>query len=355
MAQSTVKKLKVGVAGLGRMGQRHALHFLNIVPRAELVAVCTIVPHEIDYAKKELVPQGVRVYDSYDDLLQDSEIEAIVIATSTASHGEFIIKAIHANKHVLTEKPIADNLEEAEKIVNLVKENPHLKVTVGFSRRFDASYRNAYKRVADGLIGRPTVLYSQTGDKWPEGFIKNYGSTMGGIWLDMGIHDVDLMYWFLGEDSKLKSISSVGVCVVEPELESTGFKDNALALVEFYDGKVAQLSTSGIQAAGQEDNFAITGTKAKITVNNEPQSNFVKIHDQYGIRKEVPQNYFERFSEAFVLEANEFTSAVLDNKPVAVTVEQATRALRTVDLLNEALSTGKKLFFDRDGNRVDHL
>lgn len=101
-----VQRLKIACAGLGRMGSRHALNFLNRTPRAELVAVFTPAPHEIEWARKELEPHGVTIYTSYEEMLKHPELAAVMIATVTAAHAEEAIMAIEADKHVLCEKPL---------------------------------------------------------------------------------------------------------------------------------------------------------------------------------------------------------------------------------------------------------
>lgn len=104
-------KLKIGVAGLGRMGKRHALNFFQSVPRAELVAVSTPDAEEREWAKEHLAPSGVAVYENHDDMLKHSGLEAVCIASATAVHAAQAIAAIEAGKHVLCEKPLATSAE----------------------------------------------------------------------------------------------------------------------------------------------------------------------------------------------------------------------------------------------------
>jgi len=105
------KKLKIACAGLGRMGKRHALHFLNRTPRAELVAASTPDDTEIQWAKQNLEPFGVRLYKDYDEMLKQEGLEAVVIASVTTVHAEQAIKAIEANLHCLCEKPLSTSVE----------------------------------------------------------------------------------------------------------------------------------------------------------------------------------------------------------------------------------------------------
>ncbi len=131
---------------------------------------------------------------------------------------------------------------------------PSLKVICGFSRRFDASYRDAYDKLKAGVIGTPSVFRSQTCDKLdPSGFFVEYAQFSGGIFVDCSIHDIDLALWFFGDDSRVKSVSAIGITAVEPGLRKYNDRDNALGLVEFWGGKIAQLFCSRMMAAGQED------------------------------------------------------------------------------------------------------
>jgi myo-inositol 2-dehydrogenase/D-chiro-inositol 1-dehydrogenase len=107
----SAQRLKIGCAGLGRMGKRHALNFLERTPRAELVAASSPDPVELEWAKVHLEPFGVRLYQNYDDMLKHEGLVAVVVASATAVHAEQAIKAIEADKHVLCEKPISTNVE----------------------------------------------------------------------------------------------------------------------------------------------------------------------------------------------------------------------------------------------------
>jgi myo-inositol 2-dehydrogenase/D-chiro-inositol 1-dehydrogenase len=93
------------------MGKRHALHFLERTPRAQLVAASTPDDAEITWAKQHLEPFGVRLYKDYDEMLRHEGLQAVVIASVTTVHAEQAIKAIDANLHVLCEKPLSTSVE----------------------------------------------------------------------------------------------------------------------------------------------------------------------------------------------------------------------------------------------------
>lgn len=106
-----IQRLQIACAGLGRMGKRHALHFLNRTPRAELVAASTPDETEFQWARVNLEPYGVRLYRDYDEMLKQEGLQAVVIASVTTVHAEQAIKAIKANLHVLCEKPLSTSIE----------------------------------------------------------------------------------------------------------------------------------------------------------------------------------------------------------------------------------------------------
>ncbi|KAJ5317357.1 hypothetical protein PENANT_c034G05670 [Penicillium antarcticum] len=350
------EKLQVAVAGIGRMGMRHARHFATLTPRAELIAVASPVQAELDAAKKEF---GCRTYLSFADMLaKEKTLQAVVVASATTVHAEQAIKAIEAGKHVLCEKPLSTSPEVSQSVVDAYrksqKKNPNQKVICGFSRRFDASYRDAYKRMANGDIGTPSVFRSQTCDKLdPSGFFVAYAEFSGGIFVDCSIHDIDLALWFFGEESRVKSVTAVGITAVQPDLRKHNDRDNAVGIVEFYGGKIAQLYCSRMMAAGQMDCTEVFGTTGQIAINTQPQSNLVNLFESTGVRREIPPDYYGRFREAFITEANEFTASCLDNLPAPMSLEGAVAAVRVGCALQESLISGKKIEFDESGKRVE--
>jgi len=104
------KKLKIAAAGLGRMGKRHALNFLNRTPRAELVAAFSPDQEELAWGKLNLEPYGVTLYDDYQKMLEHPGLNAVVIGTATSVHAEEAIQAMRKDLHVLCEKPLSTNI-----------------------------------------------------------------------------------------------------------------------------------------------------------------------------------------------------------------------------------------------------
>lgn len=95
--------------------------------------------------------------------------------------------------------------------------------------------------------------------------------------------------WFFGANSRVKSISAVGNTAVEPDLRKYNDRDNAVGLVEFWDGRIAFLYASRMMVASQEDVTEVIGIKGKLAINTQPAMNHVNIYDAGGIRREIPQ------------------------------------------------------------------
>lgn len=106
-----LRKLQIAAAGLGRMGKRHALNFLERTPRAELVAAFSPDASELEWAREHLAPHGVKLYSSYDEMIRQPGLDAVVIGTATPVHAEEAIKAMDLNLHVLCEKPLSTNID----------------------------------------------------------------------------------------------------------------------------------------------------------------------------------------------------------------------------------------------------
>ena len=188
----------------------------------------------------------------------------------------------------------------------------------------------------------------------PSGFFVAYAQFSGGIFVDCNIHDIDLALWFFGQDSVVKSVAAFGITAVQPDLRKYGDVDNGVGVVEFWGGKIACFYSSRMMAAGQHDMTEIVGTEGKISVNTNPIMNLVEMSEPTGIRREIPPHYYGRFEQAFVVEANEFTECCLDDKPLPFEFAGAVQAVKIGCALQESLRTGKKLWFDETGRRVEH-
>lgn len=226
----------------------------------------------------------------------------------------------------------------------------------GFSRRFDASYRDASEKIFQKkAIGSPFMVRSNTCDLRDEsGFFVRYASRNGGIFVDCAIHDIDLSLWYLNNPVP-KACWAAGTLQHHPELKDLSDVDNAVGVVEFWGGKIAYFYCSRTQAHGHDVCTEITGTDGKLMVNVIPKQNNVVLADKLGMRHEVQPEYWQRFQDAFALEANEFVDAILNGKEVPVKLETGITVMKIGQGLQHALLTGEVVRFNEDGEQLNKL
>ena len=333
----TSSPLRIGIAGVGRMGRHHAANLAHRVLGAELVAACSPVADELVWARDAL---GVaHVYGEYTRLLAHPGLEAVFLATPTTLHADQIIEGLRAGKHVFSEKPLALNIADCLRVEEEAAKHPRQKVMIGYVRRFDPSYRDAYDKIKSGAIGRPFLARSQTADQNDaSGFFVRYAGASGGILLDMSVHDIDTVRWLLGAKGA-RRVFAAGTIAVHEGLRECGDVDNAVATIEFADGQIASLYASRTLAHGHETLTEIVGTMGRITVGQNPRINRVEIADAHGVRNECTPTFYERFAEAFLNEAQAFVDIVREDRPPPLTLRDATEATRIGIAVTESLRT----------------
>lgn len=135
------KKLNVGVVGIGRMGQSHALNLLHKTPRANLLCACSPAEQDIVWGREHLAPHGVKLYPSFEEMIATPGLDAIVIASLSAFHAEQTTAALDKGIHVLCEKPVCTTVGEVRKcpdhstLMKLTIESGSLKPSLSESRR----------------------------------------------------------------------------------------------------------------------------------------------------------------------------------------------------------------------------
>jgi myo-inositol 2-dehydrogenase / D-chiro-inositol 1-dehydrogenase len=328
-------RVRVGIAGLGRLGRRHAENLARRVRRAALVAACSPVAEERALAERTLGVEAT--YSELSELLRHPGLDAVILATPTAFHARQVVEVLGAHKHVFCEKPLALNVKDCLWVEEEAARHPELTVMIGFVRRFDPSYLDAYEQIRAGRIGRPFLVRSQTCDQNdPSGFFVRFAPTSGGIFLDMSIHDVDLARWMLGSPRPLRVFAS-GTVGVHAGLRECGDVDNGVAIAEFEGGALACFYASRTMPHGHDTSTEVVGTAGRLTIGQNPRRNRVEISDATGIRNECVADFYERFEEAFVQEIARFVDAVGDKQPAPLELHDATEATRLGVALAEAL------------------
>ncbi len=333
-----MKKLRMGIAGLGRLGKVHAGHIANAIPNAELIAACSIVPEELHYAQNVL---GVtQVYGDYAEMIQNPAIDAVAIVTTSSQHCGQIAAALGAGKHVFCDKPLGVTVAECELAEKAVERHPELVFMLGFMRRFDPSYAYAKAKIDAGAIGRP-YLVKATGidpEATAEGSLR-FAKTSGGIFIDMAVHDIDLMRWFLGAEAS--EVYALGATFKHPGFKETNDDETAIATYRFDNGGIGVIHVGRTAAHGYHVETEVVGTEGSIRVSPVPAKNMAVLYNAQGVVTECVENFQVRFAEAYRLEMEEFVNCVLENRKPDVTVYDGTKSTRIAFATTEAWKTGQ--------------
>jgi myo-inositol 2-dehydrogenase/D-chiro-inositol 1-dehydrogenase len=330
--------LNIGIAGLGRLGKRHAEQLARHTPGARLVSACSPAPAELAWARETL---GVEcLHEDFDAFVRDPQLDAVALVTPTTLHAEQTIAALEAGKHVFVEKPLSLDVEACRRVEAVANRHPTLVAMVGFVRRFDPSYRQARADIDAGAIGRPFLVRSQTCDlNDPDGFFVRFAPTSGGIYMDCSVHDIDLARWMLGNPVATRVFAS-GTIALHPGLQACGDVDNGLGLVEFADGSRAVLYASRTMGHGHEASTDIIGTAGMLSVGVGAHRDRLQLRDAGGVRHRPVADFFERFGEAFRHEMEAFVAACR-GAPAPLTLADATEATRIGQALAQSLRTGQ--------------
>lgn len=333
-------KIKVGIAGLGRLGKEHAKNLAFKIPNAELVAACSIVRGELEYAKKEL---GVeKVYLDFHEMLKDTDMEAVVIVTTSDQHCWQIAAALDAGKHVFTDKPLGVTLEECKAAERAVERHPELVFFLGFMRRFDPSYASAKEKIRQGAIGKPYMLKATGID--PEALIEGaikFAAKSGGIFIDMAIHDIDLLRWFLESDPV--EVYAAGATFKHPEFQSAGDDETGAAMYTCANGAIAFVHVGRTAPHGYHVETEIIGTEGSIRISPVPEKNLCLIYNQHGVVQECVGGFPERFADAYRLEMEEFIRCIQQKEKPEISVYDGTKSTQIAFTTMKAYKNKKVL------------
>lgn len=329
-----MKKLRIGIAGLGRLGKIHAYNLACRVPNTELVAACATSDASLSYAKETL---GVtNLYKSFDEFVNCKDMDAVLICTPSDKHCKEIELAFDKGLHVFTEKPLGVSVEDCKIAEAAVEKHKDLKFMIGFMRRFDKSYAYAKEKIKKGDIGTPYLVKctSMDAESTIEGTIK-YSEHSAGIFLDLGVHDIDLMHWFL--ESEATEVDAKGATFKYKKLKENGDEEAAIASYMFKNGAMGFLHVSRAGAHGNHVETEIVGTDGSIRIGGVPGIADAKLFRTGGITTECVEEFTERWQDAYVNELEIFADCVLNNKPMPNTVYDGTYAAKVGIATTESL------------------
>lgn len=302
-----MKKLKMGIIGVGRLGYEHACNIATRVPGSELVAICD---GNLVRAKEVAEELGVaHVYSDPAEMCANPEVEAVMIVTNTSSHVEMIKVAMDAGKHVLCEKPLAETVEKCKEAEAIIEAHPELIFMLGFMRRYDHSYQVAKKKMENGDIGDVILVrcYSQDPISIIEGTL-DYAPRSGGQFIDMSIHDIDLIRWLTG--SEPKQLWATGGCYEFKQYADWDDGDNVGCLIQCENDAMAFFFAGRAAAHGSHVETEIIGTRGTLRIANIPSNSMVEVMSEHGVCKECYQDFITRWHDAYIKEVEVFCECV---------------------------------------------
>jgi len=318
-----MEKIKLGIIGMGRIGQIHLENLSKKIKGVEVVAVVNPSEKGQAFARKFGVE---RISDDVNMLFDNQEIDAALICSPSDTHADYAIKAAEANMAIFCEKPIDMSLERAIEVVEKVDQYK-VSMMVAFNRRFDPDFAKVQKSVADGKIGDIHSLHIISRDPGPPPI--EYIKQSGGLFKDMTIHDFDMARFVMG--CEVTEIFATGSCRVDPEIEKVGDIDTAMITLRFENGATAVIENSRRAVYGYDQRLEVFGSKGVLKIENPLMTN-VSCSDEEGTHKDVNLNFFmDRYETSYLLEMQVFIDNLISKKKMPVGGKDGIQAIALAD------------------------
>ncbi len=305
----------VGIIGAGRIGKVHTESICNYVRNARIKTVAD--PFMNEATEVWLKGMGVEgTCKDYHEILNDPEIDAVLICSSTNTHSPISLEAIAAGKHVFCEKPIDHDLSKIKQVVEALK-GSNIKYQVGFNRRHDHNFAAVKQAIVDGKVGDVHIIKITSRD--PEPPSAEYAAVSGGMFLDMTIHDFDMVRFLAGCDAEEIYVQSA--VLVDPAIGEAGDVDTAIITLKMENGAIAMIDNSRRAAYGYDQRAEVFGSKGMAATSNDAPSTVV-ISNAEGVTGEKPLYFFlERYMQSFATEIKGFINAIENDTDTLVGVE----------------------------------
>jgi scyllo-inositol 2-dehydrogenase (NAD+) len=315
-------KVRIGVLGLGRMGQVYAYHAARQIESAQLVAVADPRRDVTDAFTANV--GGVEVYADYRDLLNRPDIDGVIVATPTSTHEEVVIAAAQAGKAIFCEKPTALTLESTDRMLAAVSQ-AGVVLQVGFMRRFDDGCAEAKRQLDAGVIGQPIAIRSIGRDAGRTSLEYANPAVSGGLIVDMGIHDFDLVRWYMG--AEVERVHTEAATLVFPELQTVGDIDYAMINLRFASGALGNVEVSRAATYGYDIQCEIIGSAGTLKVGYLQYTPVVVVNKS-GVSHDIVPHFPQRFGKAYTRQVEHFVDCLVNDKPPSVTPADARAALQ---------------------------
>ncbi len=314
--------VRVGLVGAGRIGRQHAAYLARSVPEADFAA---IADGDEALAAEVAAEYGIPAsYPSLDAMAAATHLEAVVIATPTATHEAVIQAAAGAGLHIFCEKPLALTIAGCDAAIQAA-ESAGVRLMIGFMRRFDAAYLAAMEAINGGAIGLPTMFKASGRDPHRTNLDFARRESSGGLILDMAIPDFDLARWLMMDE--ITRVHAEGDVLAFPELELVGDIDNAVINLKFAQGAVGNIDVSRNAVYGADIRTEVLGSGGSVSVCVEDGRLLTLLRDRSGTRElYAAEAGAQRFAPAFIAELRTFLHSVSGRGEPPLSVHDARAA-----------------------------
>ncbi len=312
--------LRIAVLGCGRIGQMHAANVARH-PRACLATVYDVHQPSADRVAQE---QGVTAAASAEDVFASDQIDAVLIATATPTHADYIEMAVAAGKAVLCEKPIDLNLARVEACAAMIA-GCTVPIQLGFNRRYDPGHAAARAAMVAGDIGdlHQVIITSRDPAIPPRAYLE----AAGGLFRDMTIHDFDLARFMLGEEPT--EVFAIGGALIDSALGAELNEiDSAMIVLRTASGKQCHINNSRTAVYGYDQRVELMGSTGMILSDNR-KPHEMRRYSAKTVEASEPYQFFflERYLEAFMAEIDGFVDCVEQGASPLASFEDGRRAL----------------------------
>jgi len=315
-----MKKVKIALLGIGRIGKVHFggvnQHFSN----AEIVAVSDPFYNDVAFKNEH---GNIFFSKNPEDAISFPGVEAVLICTPTTSHASLIEMALSKGKHIFCEKPMDLSLERTIALADKAKESG-AKFMLGFNRRFDPDFIQAKKSITDGVIGNVQIVKITSRDPGlpPIDYIRN----SGGLFMDMAIHDFDMARYLMGKE--VVEVFSKGLVLVDDAVGKAGDIDTALTTLMFEDGTYAVIDNSRKAVYGYDQRLEIFGSGGMIQVDNNLHNRNILFNEK-GIHTALPLDFFmDRYAKSYLNEMKIFIDSIANDEEIIVGADDGLQATR---------------------------
>ncbi|HEU5474106.1 MAG TPA: Gfo/Idh/MocA family oxidoreductase [Actinophytocola sp.] len=324
--------MRIGVAGVGRIGTMHAAN-LAALPSVDEVLLFDPVPGRAEQAARTLGP-GSTAVATLDELLAAGD--GVLVATPTDTHPELLRRCLAAKVPVLCEKPVAGDLAALAGLVAEV-EASGVPVLVGFQRRFDPAVVELHRRIRAGDLGTVYQVRAIGNDATPPDL--GYLPASGGIFRDLLIHDLDAVPWLVGEP--VVEVYASGSVLVDEAFAAADDVDNAVAVLRFAGGAVAVLVGGRHDPLGYDHRLEVLGSRDSLAVGLDSRTPLTSLEPGGPVATaDAYSGFAERFRRAYQGEMATFADVVAGRAENPSPVRDSLVSLRLADACERSRRSG---------------